>query len=106
MNLNSWMTDSITVATITSVNTAGEAQYTTQRTVKCRIEPKLQKVVNSEGQEIMSNHEIAMLEDIGLQDLIWLPDTTITNRHEARTAHNIARAKSKSGTATLRMVYL
>jgi len=74
MNINSWLKDTITVASMTGVDAYGQPTYGEQRSVKCRVEDRLQKVVDASGQEVMSNTEIACLESIGLQDYIWLPD--------------------------------
>lgn len=74
MNIDSWLKDTITVASMTGADGYGQPTYGEQRSIKCCVEDKLQKVVNASGQEVMSNTEIVCLENIGLQDRIWLPD--------------------------------
>ena len=106
MNLSSWLKDTITVAPMTGVDSYGQPQYGEQYTIKCRVEDKLQKVVNASGQEVMSNTEIACLESIGLQDHIWLPGADTTKPEQARMPLNVHQARNKSGSLELFAVYM
>ncbi len=106
MDLSSWMRDTITVESTPGVDVYGQAIPGKKRQVKCRLEHKLQKVVDASGQEIMSNHEIATLQNISLLDRIWLPGSDTKDATQARTPHNVAVATDKFGHTTLWMVFL
>lgn len=106
MELSSWMSDTITVERFSGVDVYGQPLSGHKRQVKCRLEHKLQKIVDASGQEIMSNHEIGTLENISLLDRIWLPGTNTNDPTQARTPHNVAQATDKFGRTTLRMVFL
>lgn len=106
MDLTSWMRDTITVESFAGVDIYGGPLPGRKRQVKCRLEHKLQKIVDAAGQEIMSDHEIATLQTIGLLDRIWLPGKDTNDDTQARTPHNVAQATDKFGRTTLRMVFL
>ena len=106
MNLTSWFKDTITVKRMTGVDNAGQPTYGDAETVKCRVERTLKKIVNADGQEVMSDAQIALAETVGLQDRIWLPGQDTTKVEEARTAHNYQEATSKDGQTTVRMLSL
>ncbi len=107
VDITSWLNDTITVAPMTGVNDYGEATYGTNYTIKCRVERKLQKVVSAEGQEIMSNCEVAMQDQqVGLQDKVWLPEANTAKDDEARYPQNYAMAKDKYGNSYIFILYM
>ena len=97
MNIAHWLRQEITVAPMTGVNIHGEPQYGPQRKIKARVEASLRKVVNSDGQEVLSDHQIFVLEPIGLQDRIWLPGTDPADVTQARRPLAVRGAVDKSG---------
>ncbi len=106
MNLNSWFKDKITVKRMTGVDTSGQPTYGDAETVKCRVERNMKKIVDASGQEIMSDAQIALAEEVGLQDRIWLPGADTDKTEESRTAHNYSSADSKNQQTTMRMLYM
>jgi len=106
MNLDSWFKDEITIQRMTGVDNFGQPTYGSQKTVKCRVEHDMKKIVDASGQEATSDAQIALSEKVGLQDRIWLPGTDTEKVEQSRLAKNYREASSKNKQTTMMMLFM
>ena len=97
MDISGWLTRTLYLAIMTGVNDNAEPTYGTPVAVACRCEPKLQKIIDAAGQEVISDHQVVTLEEIGLQDAVWLPGADTEDPTAARMPLRTQQAVDKAG---------
>ena len=96
MNLASWYTDTVYVASPTGNNAFGELSYGTPIAVKARVEDKFDRIVGTDGNTVEVNHRIFTSTKITKQDRVWLPGDDRTNDALAKVPAITERAKTKA----------
>ena len=99
MDVSGWLTQTLYRAAMTGVNNNGEPTYGTPVAVACRCEAKLQKVIDAAGHEVMSDHQVVTLAEIGLQDAVWLPGADTSAPTASRMPLQTQQAVDKAGRA-------
>jgi hypothetical protein len=95
------MTDTVTIASVSGVNTDGSKQYGTQAEIKARVESVRQRTYGADGTSATAVDRISTHTEIKEDDLIWLPGADTSSRDEAHTPSDIAKSKSLVGGSTL-----
>ncbi|KKL70477.1 hypothetical protein LCGC14_2104560, partial [marine sediment metagenome] len=95
MDISTWLTDDITVASLTSRDIEGVPVYAAQRAIKARVERMQQRITNSDGVEVPSNTQIGTDVPIGPEDRVWFSGADITKVGEARIPVAVNSARNK-----------
>ena len=102
--MNSFLKDTIYYKKMEGVEKSGEPSYGNIKKARAKVERKRDKTTDAEGQEITTDHEIGTYENIGLQDLVWLPGADTSKHEEASRPVNLEYARSKFGKKSLRIL--
>ena len=106
MNIESWMVDTIYVASSSgSLDGYGKPSYATARAVSCRVEGN-SRVIPGEQNEQQANHRIATLDEIKSDDKIWLPGDSTSDASLSKRPILITTATVKDGSQRLWEVFL
>jgi hypothetical protein len=97
VDISGWLTQTIHVAAMAGANANAEPTYGTPLPVACRSEAKFQKIIDASGQEVMSDHQVVTLEEIGPQDAVWLPGADTADPTAARMPLRTQQAVDKAG---------
>ncbi len=62
------------------------------RQVKAMVAGKMQLVRNAQGEEVVSDRQLLVAEEIGLRDAVWLPGEDYTDITKARQPKAVAYA--------------
>jgi hypothetical protein len=106
MDMRDWFVDEVVVMVVGGVDEYGQPLLGSRRRVKGRLEHKLRRVVDTIGQEVLSDHEFVTDVEMSIHNRIWLPQDNENNVDEARVVHNIHRASDKFGDTTHWVVFL
>ena len=106
MNIDSWLTDTITVASRIGADSYGQPTYGAQVAIPARVESKLTLMLSAQGANLNSDHVIVTTTLINPDDQIWLPGDDIAQSAKARRPLKITNAYVKSGAFTLYETYL
>lgn len=97
----------VTVQSQDGVNwSTGEPSWGTPRTVRCRIESKLQMVRKPDNTEVQSISTLYTDEPIGIGDRIWLPGENTSDPNVAHTPINILGTPDLAGRPCLWTIFL
>lgn len=96
------MTDQVTFAPQTGTDRSGDPSFGSQETIACRVEDKRNRVVSSEGEELISSHVIASETLIPLGSRVWLPDTDPSVDNDALEPMSLGRTSTPDGYAVFR----
>jgi hypothetical protein len=105
--LKSQLRQTIYTASRTATSGAGVFTYGTPATKAARVEERASRVLNADGEEQTSSHQIIVdaADVIAITDRIWLPGdaTTVQN---ARTPMSVAKAVAEDGTTDHWEIYV
>lgn len=76
--LKATLQQTVKIASSTSKNNYGERTYGSAASHKVRITGRQRIMRNSDGQEVLSNHQLVMSSSYvpKITDVVWLPDQT------------------------------
>lgn len=107
MSIASWLTSSISVASVTgSPDAFGKPTYGSPVAVAARIEQQRTLVRKSNGEEAVANHVIYTSTAIALTDRIWLPGANTSLADQSNLPATVVSTPDKSGARTLYKVML
>lgn len=106
MNVRPLLKQVITIARKTGYNAYREPTYGAQEQIPARVEAKQQLIRTRDGQEVVSDHEIVVLTDIGLEDRIWLPGTNPAKESDARKPRRVDKIPDIHGRSSMTVVYM
>lgn len=101
MNIDSWLVDTITVASRTGRDAAGDPSFGAQSEVRCRVENKRELIERQDGTQQEVDFSIATTTEIQVGDRVWLPGANPGNDSEAKQAVLVKSATIKDGTFRL-----
>ena len=105
MNIASWLTDFVTVASVTGTDVQGDATYGAARTLKARVENVENVARRPTGEEVISNHRVITTEPISHSDRVWLAASAGTTA-QAKAPISVVSRRDKSSSVTLYTVLL
>lgn len=73
------LTATITVQSVTGATTGGDPTWGDKRPIPARVEPKVRRVLNAEGQVVTTSHRIFTDDAVLSTDRVWLPGTDTTD---------------------------
>jgi hypothetical protein len=106
VSIASWMTQSVYIASAVLRDSYGAVTYETPRLIGARVESSRRMVVNSRGEEAVSQHRIYTLDVILLTDRVWLPGKDRTDIEESDVPLSVAFSSDRVGSKTLYTVDL
>ena len=74
MNVDNWLTDIVKRQAFVSRDIYGKVTYAAEETIFCRIEREQKMVLNTEGQEVMTDTQLAAKVSFNIEDRVWFPD--------------------------------
>ena len=101
MNFGHWLTQTISVASVTGKDTAGRLTYGAARSVKARVEQSRRMLRRPNGDEVQATHRVYAAEAILINDRIWLPGQNSAVVEGSRTPVAVTSSSDRVGTATL-----
>lgn len=106
MNLNAWLIDTITVASVSGQNSHGDPTFGAQVSVAARVEPVQRRVRTPSGQEVIADIRILTATKIKYNDRIWVPGASTANATQSRVPISVQQSSTKAGAFTLYEVLL
>lgn len=111
MNLDHWLVDTVTVASISSRNSSGDPVFAAQRTVPARVQEHIETFrvggqVGSVQRQLRSKAVIYCTEEIKQGDRCWLPGASTANVDEAFDVIAVAETHNLNGNQKLFKVML
>lgn len=112
MLIGGWLIHQVTRTRRTGVGSSADPAYAGPRVlVRARVEFKQRLVRGAEGKEVISQCEMALIDEPRYDDIYWLPSIAgsvadlVTDIDAGRSPVSIAGATNKLGTQRLWMVY-
>lgn len=102
MNLDAWLTDTITIASQSAVGAKGDPSYGTKTTAAARVQAGRDR----HETEIEHSHVIYTTSPVLVDDRIWLPGDSTSDTTLARRAVHVESSHDRGGTTTLYKVLL
>ena len=106
MNFRRWLVDTVTVASVASVDSRGQPVLGSQRTVKARIEGERKILKRTNGQEAQTTHMLITADVIALTDRVWLPGASTADVTKAKVPVAVTTKYTKAGNVTMYEVSL
>jgi hypothetical protein len=106
MGIGSWLKQTISVASVTSVDATGKLVYGSPRSVSARVEPSRRMVRKQNGDDVQSTHRIYSLDAILINDRVWLPGLSSSTVEGSKTPLAVTAPIDKNLTRTLYTVDL
>lgn len=106
MNISSWLKQTISVASVTSVDSGGKLIYGAPRQVAARVNPSRRMVRKANGDEVQSSHRVYALEEIRINDRVWLPGLSSATVEGSKVPLAISAPDDKAMVKTLYQVDL
>lgn len=106
MTLASWMTATISLASVVSRDAYGKATYEAPRQARARVESVRRVVRNAQGEESVSSHTIYTLSPVTLTDRLWLPGASTASADASNLPLAVTATPDKSGGRVLYRVEL
>lgn len=106
MNVAAWLTDTITVASVSSRNTRGDPVFGAQNAYPARVEPITRLTRSAQGQEAIADTRVFTTQAINLTDRIWVPGANTSDPNAARVPLSVRSSSTKAKSYTLYEVLL
>lgn len=85
MDLTTWLNQTVTYKTRSSVSNYGDPSFSAASTMSARVEAKRKLLVGPDGSQTESTHIIYTESELKVGTKVWLPgDTTSTDAHAKR----------------------
>lgn len=91
------LTDTVTIASVTSRSGGGDPSYGAQTAIRARVEDESKIVIAPDGNERQANHKIVSEVAIGLTDRVWLPGDDTAKANDARRPVTVKTAQTPGG---------
>lgn len=101
MSLQSFMGETVYVASVTGVDAYGKATYETPRAISARVEPRRMMVRNARGEEAVSNFRIYSLVPVLLTDRLWMPGADSAVAEDSNVPISVSTSKDMRGLRAL-----
>lgn len=101
MSIAAWLVNTVTVASVASVDKYGKPTYATARTVKARVQKSRKLLRRPGGEEALSQATIYTLEEVFLTDRVWLPGANTALLEQALSPISLNSSPDKAGARTL-----
>lgn len=100
INVEKWLTETITVKRATSHTAYGDASFGAAFTAAARIERGSVNVPDAEGRRTSERTTLFTQTELRVQDLVWLPGTNTSDVNDARQVVSVDRRQALDGTIT------
>jgi len=91
------MTHTVTIASQTGKDSAGDPSFGSQSTIRARVEHKIAKVRSNQGEIIQAQHRVISESQILDTDRVWLPGDSTGDNNQARKPVMTGHADTPSG---------
>lgn len=106
MSYAALLTDTVTVATQSGVDSHGDPTFNAQTTMKARVEFGTKLIYGANGTERQCEAVIATTAEIPMGSRIWLPGANPANMRESKRPIVIKKASTPGGGLTIYETYL
>jgi hypothetical protein len=105
-NVRRWLNQTVHVARQIGLDGFGNPTWGDPGAVSARVEGKMQRVVNVDGEEVVSDFNFLTQDEIGQLDRIWLPGEDPGDLSRARIPKRIADAPYFGGETVFVQVWV
>lgn len=100
MNIDSWLVDTVYIASPSGVTKDGYLSYGTPAAVNCRLEKTTNFFIDAEKNEIRTDNIIVTTTELTMETRIW-ESSSFSDINDSKQIQKIQSAKIKNGGYTI-----